>query len=90
LIVGVDGVLTGAGMMAALDAVTRLKANAAPSASVRIIDCFPYFSNQTRPPRRFIIGVAGTYPANMTNTMTEGCTSVHVHGRGALQKARAT
>jgi hypothetical protein len=31
---------TGAGMMAALDAVAKLNANAAPRAIVRIIDCF--------------------------------------------------
>jgi hypothetical protein len=44
LIVRADGDPTGTGMMAALDAVARLKANAAPSAIVRIIDRFPCFS----------------------------------------------
>jgi hypothetical protein len=38
-----DGDPTGTGRMAALDAVARLIANAAPRAIVRIIDCFLIF-----------------------------------------------
>jgi hypothetical protein len=34
---------TGTGMMAALEAVAKLNANAAPRAIVRIIDCFLVF-----------------------------------------------
>jgi hypothetical protein len=43
LIVRSDADPTGAGTMAALEAVAKLKANAAPRAIVRIIDCFLIF-----------------------------------------------
>jgi hypothetical protein len=57
-----DEAPTGAGMMAALDAVAKQKANAAPRAKVRIIDCFLFFVVRVVAPlHRFETDAAGTY-----------------------------
>ena len=51
---------TGAGRMAALDAVAKLNANAAPRAIVRIIDCFLVLEVELAPLGRFENRRAGT------------------------------